>query len=130
MRRAREHTDIGAGAEHRGLPERSSTTFTDGMLEAQPLDRVSELDIDAEVVGVELQLIALEQPALLVHVHGERGDLAVDRELPVPVARRIGLEIDPRLAVGELSSGVSHDVPQAPSSSRGPSMPSITPSRI
>ena len=77
------------------------------MLETQPLDRVGEFDVDAEVVGVELQLVAFEQPALLVHVHGERGDIAIDGKLPMPVARRIGLEIDPRLAVGQFSLGIA-----------------------
>ncbi len=78
------------------------------MLEAQPLDGVGELDVDAEIVGIELQLVAFVQPALLVDVHGERRDVAVDGELPMAVVRRIGLEIDPGLAVGELSFGVSH----------------------
>ena len=78
----------------RFLPERSSTTFTSGMLEAQPLHRVGKLDVDAEIVGIELELIAFEQAAILVDVHGQRRDVAVDRQLPVPVARRIGLEID------------------------------------
>ena len=59
-----------------------------GMLEAQPLQRVGELDIDAEVVGIELQLVAFEQAAVLVDVHGQGGDVAVDRQFPVPVARR------------------------------------------
>ncbi len=70
------------------------------MLEAQPLDRVGELDVDAEVVGVELQLIAAEQAALLVDVHGERRDLAVGGELPVAVARRLGAEIDRAVSCG------------------------------
>ena len=65
------------------------------MLEAQPLQRVGELDIDAEIVGVELELIALEQRRVLVDVHQQRGDVAVDRKLPVAIARRIGGEIDP-----------------------------------
>ena len=52
-----------------------------GMLEAQPLHRVVEFDIDAEIVGIELELIALEQPAGLIDVHGQIGDLAVDLEL-------------------------------------------------
>ena len=79
-------------------------TRTSRMLEAQPLDRVGQLDVDAEIVGVELELVALEQRALLVDVHQQRRDLAVDRELPVPVARRIGLEVDPRPAVASLRS--------------------------
>ena len=77
------------------------------MFEAQPLERVGKLDVDAEIVGIELELVALEQPALLVDVHQQRGDVAVDRELPVPVARRIGLEIDPRYAVGQLGFRVA-----------------------
>jgi len=80
------------------------------MLEAQPLDGVGQLDIDAEIVGVELELIALEQRALLVDVHQQRGDVAVDIEPPMPVALRVGLEIDPRLAVRQrtCSCGFSH----------------------
>ena len=64
------------------------------MLEAQPLHGVGELDVDAEIVGIQLELIALEQAAILVDVHGERRDVAFDGQLPVPVARRIGLKID------------------------------------
>ena len=71
------------------------------MFEAQPLHRVGEFDIDAEVVGIQLELIALEQPAVLVDVHGQRRDVAIDLELPMPVARRIGLEIDVFRAAGE-----------------------------
>jgi hypothetical protein len=44
------------------------------MLEAQPLHSVGELDIDAEIVGIELELVAFVQPALLVDVHGQRRD--------------------------------------------------------
>src|ERR1700681_1278548 len=64
------------------------------MLEAQPLHGVGEFDVDAEIVGIQLELIALEQPGILVDIHGQRRDIACDVELPVPVARRIGLEID------------------------------------
>ena len=64
------------------------------MLETQPLHGVRELDVDAEIVGIELELIALEQPAVLVDIHGQGRDIAIDGELPVPVALWIGLEID------------------------------------
>ena len=80
------------------------------MLEAQPLDRVGELDVDAEVVGVELELVAFEQRALLVDVHQQGGDLAVDLELPVAILRRLGLEIDPALAVVQLALCIGHRV--------------------
>jgi hypothetical protein len=48
------------------------------MLEAQPLHRVGEFNIDAEVVGIQLELITFEQPAILVDVHGQRRDIAFD----------------------------------------------------
>jgi hypothetical protein len=47
-----------------------------------------------QVVGVELELIALEQSRVLVDVHDELGDLAVEGQLPMPVATGLGLKID------------------------------------
>ena len=67
--RARQHADVGAGAEHARLARAQHHDLHLRVLEAQPLDRVGELDVDAEVVGVELELVALEQAALLVDVH-------------------------------------------------------------
>ena len=64
------------------------------MLEAQPLHGVVELDVDAEIVGVQLQLVAGLQPAVLPDVHAERGDAAVELEPPVLVARRLRPEVD------------------------------------
>ena len=79
-----------------------------GMLEAQPLHRVREFDVDAEIVGIQLELIALEQPAILVDIHGQRRDVAIDIELPMPVARRIGLKIDEAGAASENAIFTGH----------------------
>ena len=95
----------------RFLPERITTTLHLGMLEAQPLHRVGEFDIDAEIVGIQLELIALEQPAILVDIHGQRRDVAIDGELPMPVARRIGLEIDVLGAARENAIFTGHGPP-------------------
>jgi len=91
---AGQHPDIGAGAEHPVLARSHHHHLDAGMLEPQPLHRVGEFDVDPEVVGIQLQLIAFEQAAILVDVHGQGRDVAIDRELPVPVALRIGLKID------------------------------------
>src|SRR5215831_8076691 len=99
--RARKHPDVGAGAEDARLGRAQQHHAYLRVLEAQPLERIGKLDVDAEIVGVELELVAFEQAAFLVHVHGERGDDAVDEELPVAVARRRGLEIDAAPAVRE-----------------------------
>ena len=109
--RAGQHADVGAGAEHAILARAQQHGFHLGMLETQPLHGVGEFDVDAEIVGIQLELVALEQAAVLVDVHRQRGDVAVDRKLPVPVARRIGLEIDEGRAVGERAGFPGHDVP-------------------
>ena len=96
---AGEHANVGAGAEHLR------------MLEAQPLDGVRKLDVDAEVVGVELELVALEQRTLFVDVHQQCCDVAVDRKLPMAIFRRIGLEVDAALAVVQFAFCVGHGFP-------------------
>ena len=80
MGRARQHADVGAGAEHPRLAGAQQDDAHLRMLEAQPLQRVGQLDIDAEIVGVELELIAFEQRRVLVDVHQQRRDVAVDRQ--------------------------------------------------
>src|SRR5204862_106697 len=71
-----------------------------GMLEAQPLHGVGQLDVDAEVVGVELELVAWPETRILVHIHGEIGDAVLCCELPMPVAGGLGAEVDGRLGHG------------------------------
>ena len=65
------------------------------MLEAQPLDRIIELDIDTQIIGIQLQLIALEQASLFVHIHDQGRNLSIDLEAPMLVAGRVGLKVDP-----------------------------------
>ena len=103
-----QHADIGAGAEHARLARTQQDDLHLGMLEAQPLQRVGELDVDAEIVGIQLQQIAFEQAAILVHVHRERGDVAIDRQFPVPVARGIGLKTYTSQAVSKLAGVFCH----------------------
>jgi hypothetical protein len=62
------------------------------MLEPQALGGVVQLDVDAEVVGVELEVVAGDDPALFVDVEGEPGDGAVDTQPPVPIAVRVSVE--------------------------------------
>jgi len=64
------------------------------VLEAQPLHRVIQLDVHAQVVGVHLELVAVSQAAVLVDVHGQRGHRSVDGEPPVPVAAGLHLKAD------------------------------------
>src|SRR2546428_6076029 len=89
-----EHPDVGARAEDALLARRQHDRADLGMLEAQALDGVVELDVHAEVVRVELQLVAGREPAVLLDVHGQRGDRSVESEPPVLVPGRLGSELD------------------------------------
>ena len=66
------------------------------MLEAQALGGVVELDVDAQVVAVHLQLVAGHDPAGLVDVEPQVGDLTLDVELPMAVRGGFRVEGDPR----------------------------------
>ena len=66
------------------------------MFEANSLNGVGEFDIDAEVVRIQFQLIAWREAAVLIDVHGQRGNWTVDVERPMPIFRRIRLEGDRR----------------------------------
>ena len=70
--------------------------FDLGVLEADAVQGVGELDVDAEVVRVELERVTGTEPAVLLHVHREPRDRAAvghgEVELPVLVAIRMRLE--------------------------------------
>ena len=106
-----QHADVRAGAEHPVFAGAQHHYLHAGMFEAQPLHGIGEFDVDAEIVGIQLELITLEQPAILIDVHGERRDVAVDRQLPMPVARRIGLKIDALGAASKDAIFIDHGPP-------------------
>ena len=87
-----EHVDVRAGAEHPVEIRAEHHALHLGMLEAQPLDRIRELDIDREVVRVQLQLVTGLVRVGIVDRHREAGDVALDGKLPVVVAARMSLE--------------------------------------
>jgi hypothetical protein len=64
------------------------------VLEPQPLHGIVELDVDAQVIRIEFELIAFEQAGILVDIHDQLGHLAIELELPVAIARGLGLEVD------------------------------------
>ena len=69
MARAGQHADIGAGGKNPRFRRAQHQRAHLRMLEAQAFDRVSEFDVDAEIVGIEFQIVALEQRRFLVDVH-------------------------------------------------------------
>ncbi|EEA02927.1 hypothetical protein BH160DRAFT_1779 [Burkholderia sp. H160] len=96
MRRKPQHEDICARAEHPVLQARHHHRADFRMLEANPLDRVVQFDIDAEVIRIELQFVAIANAAVLGDVDAERRDRTVEAQLPVLVLRRRGAVVDRR----------------------------------
>ena len=78
MRRSAQHEDVRAGAEDALLEAGDDDRVHLRMLEPDALDRVGELDVHAEVVRVQLQAIVGGQAGVLLHVHRQRGDRAIE----------------------------------------------------
>ncbi|KAG1425778.1 hypothetical protein G6F57_023361 [Rhizopus arrhizus] len=83
MRRQPQHEDIGAGTEDAVLHAGHDHAPHFRMFEADALQGVMQFDVHAQVVGVQLQLVAGAQAAVFRHIHGQRGDRAVERQAPV-----------------------------------------------
>ena len=111
MARAGEHPDVGSGTEHAILARLQDHDFDLRMLEAQALQGVGKLYVDAEVVRVELQLIALEQRRCLVDVERQLCDLAHTGKLPVPIGLRRALKVDTPRRRPELYCMLRHRFP-------------------
>ena len=99
-----EHADVGAGAEDLLFSRTEDDHLDRRMLETKPLDRIMEFYIDAEVVGIELQLITVEQAALFIDVHDQGRHLAIDLDRPMLVTGRTGLKIDDHMRLAPGSS--------------------------
>src|SRR6185436_14991689 len=102
MARAREHADVGPGAEHARFARAYQNDLNRRVLEPYAFDRIRKLDIDSQIVRIELELVALKERMLLVHVHQQSGNIAVHLKLPMPVLCGPGLEINARLSVAQF----------------------------
>jgi len=104
MRRQAEHVDVGAGAEHAALAAREHHAAHFRVLEADAVERIVQLDVDAEVVGIELELVARRDALVFGDVERERRQGAVEAELPVVVALGCGIEGDHAFSSARRSS--------------------------
>ena len=91
-----EHEDVGAGAEDAVLGAGDDDRAHLRVLEADAVQRIGELDVDAEVVAVELELVAGADAAVLVEVGDERCHRPFEAQLPVAVAVGVGLVVHAR----------------------------------
>src|SRR5712692_11191240 len=65
VRRKPKHIDVGAGTEHAILGAGDDDGADSRMFKADALERIMQLDIDAEVVGVELEFVSGPDAAVL-----------------------------------------------------------------
>ena len=89
-----QHEDVGAGAEHLVLGAGQHHRAHFRVLEADAVDGVVQFDVHAQVVAVELELVAGAQAAVIVKVRLQRGHRAFEAQLPVLVLRGVGLVVD------------------------------------
>ena len=86
----RQHPDVGPGAKHPVVPRCNHHRAHAGMLKPQPLHRVVELDVHAQVVGILLQLIAWQQRRVLPDRQRQPSHPPVDGQRPMLVPPRAG----------------------------------------
>ena len=101
-----QHPDVRPGAEHLVQAAGEHDRADLGVAEPQPLDRVVQFDVHAEVVGVQLELVAGGDAAVLVGLEQDARDLTVDLQPQVPVAGGFCAEVNgchlaPSRGVGE-----------------------------
>ena len=89
-----QHEDVGAGAEHAVLAAGDHHGAHFGVFEADALQRVVQFDVHAQVVAVQLELVAGADAGVLVDVDGQFGHRAVERQLDVAVLARLGAVVD------------------------------------
>ena len=85
MARPAQHPDVRARAEHLFLGRLHDDNFDFRMLKPHPLHDVGQLNIYAQIIGIEFQLIAVKQPALFVHIHDQVGNVTFIFNAPMPV---------------------------------------------
>jgi len=109
VRRKPEHEDVRAGTEHAILETRDDDGANFRALEADALQGVGELDVDAQIVGVELELVAGPNRCVFGDIHRQRRDRALERQAPMPVAIGVGTVVDEGSGAGIVARRrVSH----------------------
>ena len=66
------------------------------MLKSQALHRIGELDVNAQIVGIQLELVVRPERLILADIHDQAGDSPIDFQFPVPVLLRAGFKRDHR----------------------------------
>ena len=78
-----EHENVGTRAKNFFLGAGHNHRADFRVLEANAADGVVQLNIDAEVVAVELELVTRTQAAVFINIDRQRGDGSIEAQFPV-----------------------------------------------
>ena len=102
-----QHEDVGARAKDTVLATGDDDAADVGVLEADAVERVMQLNVHPQVVAVELEFVARTDPAVLRYVKGQPRNGTLDRQGPVAVLRGISAVVNAFGNVGEVCHEVS-----------------------
>src|SRR5215510_12696111 len=94
MGRRAKHVNVRARAEDAWLEAGDDYDTDFGMLETQSHDGVRQFDVNAQIVGIELQLVTRRERLVFPDVHFKRRHRAVNVQLPVTTLGGRGLKVD------------------------------------
>ena len=98
MRGAAQEANIGTGTEDLVVGTCEHHAANLGVLKAQAVDRIVQLDVDREIVGVQLEVVhPLPHWVVFLDVHRQRCNSAFGLEIPVDVPVGVGLKADGRV---------------------------------
>ena len=102
-----QHEDVGTRAKDAVLAAGNDDAAHVGVLKADAVERVMQLNVHPQVVAVELELVARTNPAVLRNVEGQPRNGALDRQGPVAVLRGVSAVVNAFGSVGEVCHEVS-----------------------
>ena len=94
-----QHEDVRAGTEDAVLAAGDHHRAHGGVLEADAVQRVVQLHVNAQVIAIELELVAGTNTAVFRNVELHTGGLAVYLEGPMAVLGRLGAVINDGVVV-------------------------------
>src|SRR5579862_1455601 len=89
-----QHVNVGARTKNPRLVAGDDDARHFRMFESNPLKRIMQLDVYAEIVRVQFELVTRTYPSVLLNTHHKSSDSTLDGQFPVAIVGGRSLEID------------------------------------
>src|SRR2546422_3832893 len=89
-----EHINVGPRTKNAVLRASDDDRTNLRMFKSNALKRIMQLDIHAEIVGIQFQFVSRADSTVFGDIHRQRGYSSVKRETPMIVSRRIVLKVN------------------------------------